>query len=673
MSENHKFNRQKEDYVISDLLPYEKGNIFTNRYFYEYILKNRKLLNKVQKNMKVGDEDFDSKWHSSPFKFKVRKKDSSFREISMMNPLATVESLVFLHCFEQDLLNIIHNNKSFSVRKPQKVNSLLYKKNKKQTVYYSNQNEKNQLLLSLESSGIYFDHKPFKRITDFYNSNLFSYYQDKFKNLLCIDIQDCFSSIYTHSFKWLITKKTYDSKSLQNSRSIYRVIDAFLQNVNGSKTNGILIGPEMMRLLAEFLFVHIDQKIIQQLSSENIFEDKDYKIFRFVDDYFIFTNNIETENIVFKEISSVLNDFHLKINNNKIRKYENKISLNKWIYPTKNFTASLENFIQPLKNIDLDNIFTKINENLSLEDNFEKKTLEQLIGRLINPKLKNSRYNDLRNEILTLIENTKESTLTASYILSVILKKIEENDKENHRLNIKVNELILTIFFIYSKDVTFTSTQKMIRILTLLIDKYDLDVKESIEKSYERFEEPIFNGFKSDWIDLLLFNAVYKIEIPERKIIQITDEIFVEKNPLLIANICMFFKHKNNSRMINKKLNELMKDINSKINWKSIFQDEKMWFIIIFYSYSGLNKDVKQDINHKLSIVQKKLEDLIREESKVSVYMAQKLVIDFLLSESNHYIEWDFIKKNYYKKYYFFTKDRTIFNPTIINQSTISR
>jgi hypothetical protein len=76
MSRKNTFNRQKEDYLISDLLPFEKGNFLTNKYFYEYVLENRKIVNKIVKSIKADKEIFDSKWHSAPLKFKVKKKNN---------------------------------------------------------------------------------------------------------------------------------------------------------------------------------------------------------------------------------------------------------------------------------------------------------------------------------------------------------------------------------------------------------------------------------------------------------------------------------------------------------------------------------------------------------------------------------------------------------------------
>ncbi|WP_214804310.1 MULTISPECIES: RNA-directed DNA polymerase [unclassified Exiguobacterium] len=672
MSKKTTFNRQKEDYLISDILPFEKGNFFTNKYFYEYILDNKKTVNKITKGIKAGTETFDSKWHSSPLKFKVKKKNNLFREISIMNPLGSLESLIFMECFEKDILNIIHNKKSFSVRKPQKVNSLVYKKVRNQKVFYTNDLEKKQLLLSLESSGSYFNHKPFKKITDFYNSNLFSFYQDKFSKLLSIDIQDCFPSIYTHSFKWLISKKTYDSKNLGKTYSVYKGIDSFLQNLNGSKTNGILVGPEMMRLLAEFLLVHIDERIMERLFSKNIINEVDYKIFRFVDDYFIFTDNSEVEKIISNEISAILNQFHLKVNDKKFKQYDNSFSFNKWIYETQNFTPLIEKIMIEKKDDDFsfDNLFKDISDLGLTEEN--SKQINQWIKTNLIIENKRAKYNDLRNRFLILLENTNEITLTSSYVLSVILNIIERSNDTNHKLNINTNDLVLMLFFVYSKDVTYTSTQKLIRTLTLLKDKFNLDIKESVEKCYERFDSIIFSNYKNDWIDLLVFSAIYNIQFTVKRIASITSEILQEENPILIAGLCLYYNSIKNTKNINAKVNKIIRNNLSKTNWNDLFQDEKIWFILIFYSYSGLNLTVKREIKLKLKKNIENLESTSRDDLK-SVCLSQKLILEFILNKDKHFIEWDFVKDNYYSMYHYFTKDRTIFNPGMLSQLQISR
>ncbi|WP_215189905.1 RNA-directed DNA polymerase [Exiguobacterium sp. s6] len=659
-----KFNRQKLDYVISDLLPYEKGNFFTNKYLYEYLLVNKKKYNSILKLTKMStSKKFDASWHSVPLKYKVKKKDEKYREISFINPLGLVESLLFIEIFEYDLLNIIQKKSVYSLRTPFRVNNLYYKKDNNQTVYYTNENEKKQLLISLESSGDYFRHKPYKRITEFYNSNVFNYSQDKFNALIRIDIQDCFSSIYTHSFKWLISNKTYDSKNLKNASSIYSNLDSFLQNLNGSKTNGILVGPEVMRLAAEFLFVHLDQEILETLSKMRIENDIDYRIFRFVDDYFIFSNHSEIETEIVKVVRDVLNKYHLKINEAKLKRFDNSISFNKWKYKAEEFVPELEKLFYKSKDKVIPD---EVASELNLDDN--QLTLIKEINSWFRQNNKKVKYTSISNKYRILLEETGEKDLVTSYSLSVILKKLEHLNKNEINFSINENDLVTVVFLLYSTDITYTSTQKIIRILTLLKDKFELDITPSSERSIERFGEKIFKSFPSDWIDLLLFFGLYQIEIPEKQLNLISNKIFEEDNPVVLAAMCMYFKQTSYMRSFNNRLNKIIESKVSKINWNRIFEDKEVWWIFIFYSYPNLSKSLKKNIEEAIN-------DIIQIVSlrPGAVNLAQKLILEFLLNEPNHFIEWGFVKDNYYKEYFYYTKDRTIFNPGIINQIYLSR
>lgn len=106
MKSKNKFNRQTIDFLLTELLPYEKGNHFTHLFLYEYLQKNKNTLNKIVKKIKERRDSFDSTWHSSPLKFKVSKTNEGFRELSLINPLGLIESLAFINIFEDDLINI---------------------------------------------------------------------------------------------------------------------------------------------------------------------------------------------------------------------------------------------------------------------------------------------------------------------------------------------------------------------------------------------------------------------------------------------------------------------------------------------------------------------------------------------------------------------------------------
>ncbi|PFL73143.1 DNA-binding protein [Bacillus cereus] len=664
----NKFNRQKSDYLLTDLLPYEKGNHYTHRHFYEYLQREKKTLKKLFSKIKVQGS-FNSSWHSSPLKFTISKKEDGFREISLINPLGLLESLAFIHLFESDILNIIHNKKDFSTRKARRVNSLAYKKDKNQTVYYSDLVSKNQLLIALESSGTYFKHYPFKNITQLLNSNRFIYARDKFDLLMTIDIQHCFPSIYTHSYKWLITNKTYDSKGLTGATSVYNNIDTFLQNINGSKTNGIIVGPEICRLLADFLFIHIDQQIIETLADRNLTFRTDYNIFRLVDDYFICSKDEDTQNIIKEVISNRLNEYQLKINGSKVAKFGKREILNTWKIEVLSVIEVIEKiFNNEAKKLNrsISSLLSKLELNeeytqglLEAAANFESTTPQKRYRKV--------KYNDLRSRVLSTINLSNEKALVCSYILSTILSKIEEKKNEELLINMRFNDFITFVFFVYSTNINYASTQKIIRILSLLIDKQQLDIKELIENSIERFEEDIFTKFSNDWIDLLLFFATYQINLPYKLVEKITDIFIKEESPVNLAALCIFAESEFvDSTRIVKTVNKLIKQKIAKINQEEFFQDELGWWVYIFLSYPKLNKKLKNEMIDYLNQVKSKLRPDNVDNGKL-------IVLNFLLDNNKHFIEWNFTKDNYYKNYYFYTKDRTVFNPDIIDQISISR
>lgn len=670
LEKSYKFNRQTNDFLLTDLLPYEKGNHYTHIYFYEYLQSNKKSLSKLYKKISSKDVFFDGTWHSSPLKFKISKAKDNFREISLINPLGLIESLAFVNLFENDIINIVQNKKDFSSRKASRVNNLTYKKNKYQTVLYTDDpNSKKQLLISLESKGTYFRHFPFKTITQLLNSKRFIYSRDKYNLLLVVDIQDCFPSIYSHSYKWLISNKVYDSKNLKNSNSVYKNIDVFLQNINGSKTNGIIVGPEVSRLLADFLFVHIDQDLIEILKEKNINIGKEYIIYRFVDDYYICTNNEDVQNNIKEELANILNIYQLKINESKVKILGKDEILNGWLLEVLPIISLIEQIFIIEKESDYADIK---HLSLPLQEQLKESFL-QVAATLSNleesrkdlkTQSKKVRYIDLRIMVNGVILSTKEHSLVSSYILSTVLKKVEE---KKYSINMEINELITFIFFTYSKKITYSSTQKVIRILTLLIEKeYDV-VKPMIESNIERFENEIFKKYSSDWIDLLLFFSSYEINLTTNLMDKITSIILREENPTHIAALCLFYESKSiNSTNFFKKVNKIIESKIQHLNWEDFFQDELCWWVFVYMSYPKINKKLKKDIIRNLTDIKNAFKETSSDDAK-------SIVLEFLLKKDEHFIEWNFTKENYHKKFYFYTKDRTVFNPDIIDQINISR
>ncbi|WP_024427934.1 RNA-directed DNA polymerase [Bacillus safensis] len=658
-----KFNRQKNDFLLTDLLPYEKGNHYTHRYFYDFLQKEKKKLNKLIDDIKNNGQYFGSRWHSAPLKFLINKKKEESREISLINPLGLIESLVFISLFESDLLNIIHNKESFSFRKAFRTNSLVYKKENNQTVYYSDRNSKQQLIISLESSGTYFKKFPFKTISGLLNSDTFSYCRDKYSLLLMIDIQECFQSIYTHSFKWLITNKSYDSKNLNGSSSLYSNIDSFMQNLNGSKTNGIIVGPEISRLLSDFLLTHLDEKIIESLAEKGKIHRTDYYIFRFVDDYFIFTNDEPTQKLIKDIIKAELSNFQLKINEFKVTKISKEDNVNNWI-------SELAPIIQTIDEIFTSKVEIQDNSNPQVDDSIYRGILEVAASNTYNSvrTIKRIKYSDLKNKIILLINSTQEKKLISSYILSAIVKKVEKMGDEFLINKMSFKDFFDFIFYIYSLNVSYTSTQKMTRILSLVLRYNNWDLTYAIESSIERFENEIFTKYPADWIDLTLILSTFNVQISFKSIEKIKKTLINSKNPLHLSVLCLldesgYIPNKD----FTKEVNNIIHDNIKRINWTDFFQDDLSWWVFVFFSYPKLDDKIKTDIEEKLNVEKIKLNNKSNEEknNNDNSVPAKLLVIEYLLESDQHFIEWNFTSERYYEKFYFYTKDRTVFNPNI--------
>lgn len=628
--EKRKFNRQSLDYILTDLLPYEKGNHYTHRFFYNYLFGKKKELNSITKDLMKKQKLFNAKWHSAPQEFLVQKKKVGYRKLSYLNPLSCIESIIFIDVYSDTILNIIQNKNGFSLRVPYKTSSLVYKTRNNKTVYYENSDEKEQLLITLESSGHFFTHSPYKLITKFMDDTKFSFTRDRYSNLLLLDVQECFDSIYTHSYKWAITNKTYDSKGIGNGSSVYSTIDNFLQNINGAKTNGIIVGPEMCRLLVEFLLVHVDVGIKDILHKEGI-DKSEYEVFRYIDDYFVFSNDLSVEKKIEIAISEALSNFSLLINKNKVERYEKYQELNSWKYEYN------------IKNIIIESLVIKNEE-----------------------ELKPLRYKTLREQLNLLLATEKDVYKITSYILSTVVSKIEDYNREQSsgkKLNMNVSELVEFIFYCYTVAPCYTTMQKIIRIGVLLYDYKAHEVQKSFGNSIMTFSKEVFTNYISDWVDLLLFISCYKINLSYNLIDSISEKIFEKGSPQNIAALYIYLdKMQIENRKYRKRLNDIIEEKLNKINWEKFFEDKLSWWIFIFYSYPYLSKVNKLTIENNLQT----------QKDKNSKFPEKIIVLEFLIDKTSHFVDWEFAEVNYYKKYFFYTKDRTVFNPYILNQNANS-
>lgn len=655
---NNVLKRQAEDFVLTDLIAHERGDFFTHKNIYDFLLKdsNMKLvLRKISRTSKIEKKFANSHFHAAPLKFKVSNKDS-FRELSLLNPLSVFESYCFINYCGNEIEQYINKYNVYGVRTPVINKKLLYRYSDGSFAYYSTSEEREGLLQKIEGSCSFYNHKPYKYLTDFLKSEEFDDNIEIFENCLHFDIENFFGSIYTHTFSWFVAKRTINSKSLSSTGSLFQNIDTFLQNLNQSKTNGIVIGPELSRLLAEFLLVSIEKNINRVLTSLSLKNGRDYKLSRFVDDYYLFTNDKDIEKQIHKIISEELNVYHLRIKESKTEEYS-RLN-NEWLEYLKG------NVVNRIYDLFVD----KPESELPFRGN----------ERYKSSKRSNESYRSLKNCIdLALSKYPKQKNKIISYVLTTIYRKLEDDALE---LSLHFSKIINYVFWLLSKTPNYNCVEKTCLILESILSSFKQETSKvhiSIEETFFKFGNKIITDYPSDWINLLIFMSYKKINISFKQLQKIYDNIKYSNDPRLIAGL-LISSFLNEDYGYNKKHKEIIKLICrevSLINVSSIsdfFLDEKSWWFIIFYSFPRNNNfkaTSKRLFEEKLVVIMDNLKSSLESHAEALSSnddipsMIQKSVIDYVTDENTGFIMWDLLSKDDSQLKYFYTNKQILSNP----------
>lgn len=447
-----------------------------NRYIYKEVLPVELPLNFSNSFLKSIDHDnFSSKTldknYTIPLNFKVPKTNGvEHRILSIPHPIAQIQMMAYLNTYKFNIMNFCSLS-PFSIRSPQKLNNLnfnyddIYKNKIK--FYNSLFDEKaselkiNETDLRIEFTS-FFSYRKFNNILQFKNSISYHRAKIRFDNYMNLDIRNFFSSIYTHSLEWAITDNIKKTKQeLHDDHDFFRKItDKICQTINYNETNGIIIGPEFSRIISEILLTRTDLQIAKKLNEEGLKYNRDYVIYRFIDDYTIFFNNPNEQNEQFikNTIINVLAQYKLQLNTEKF----------------------------------ITNNALLINEDTSIIE------LKAVLSSFIIDFNKNFKFDQLNNIASTFM--IKFARLVSNYpnrkvsIVRYTLKKFTELIPQN--LNSISRQLILDLaFFVLSYSAEHFSVQNM----NNLIFNYRVAVKKNFETTDKPLEE-----FDTEYINRLI-------------------------------------------------------------------------------------------------------------------------------------------------------------------------
>lgn len=643
---SHNIERNKLDYILTDLMPVEITELFSLNQFYKYLLENQTQLEKVISKMqeiKAKNESvmFENGWATAPLKFNILKGNDSQREMSLMQPLSVLNVYLFLECYQKELLVLLKENSVFSLRYHRKNSDLYYKKRIKKVAEYYQPTSKIIDKGVLQQTGAFFKIYKFNSISSFTGSSIWQQLNFKYSNFARMDYKSCFDSIYTHVYKWISQKNVVDSKDAKNA-SLYVTIDRILENINAKSSNGVIVGPEFSRMIVELLLQQIDVEVKIKLSKLGLEKDIDYNIFRYVDDIFIFANSSNNIDEIINTITDVAQKYLLRPNELKLFKCSTPFTLNHWISRTRELADKLSY------------LFNDSKELKALED--DKKHLVKS-GYLAIEKLKND-FNAL------ICDFPNEKRTIVSFALSTLLNNISKK-KDGVKL-FKVNsenqafQILELALYIFAFCPCFEHTQRIISMIVYFDDELKfLENKlhhSKLQKAFDKYSFIFLRSNLNDICNLLLFFSEYKLILPTSCEDKVFHKIKGMDNPLLLANYLLYSRYYEPyyTNILGQVEDQIQCCINHITDGEEMLQKE-FWYIIIFNNCPFLSPTVK-------SKMQEIIDRIKYPSPKYPNQILINMVCDFLSSGHNNlFFTWGVHKFSASKQIAFRTYQRSLF------------
>ena len=641
--------RNKLDYILTDIMPVEVSELFSYSKFYEYLLSKQSTLDDIVSQMHAmkaenSETPFSGgkwgNWATSPLKFNILKGTDSIRELNLVQPLSAMNIYFFVECYQKELLDILSNNACFSLRYHRKNSYLFYRRKSKKIVDYFEKISQKVDRAILQQTGAYFKIHKFNSVSSFTNSRLWQQCNFKYRNFAKIDYKSCFDSIYTHAYKWCIEKDTVDSKEASNA-NLHIVIDRVLQNINGRSSNGLIVGPEFSRMIAEVLLQEIDVEVKHNLVAQGLNAGADYRVFRYVDDIYIFSHTQAHTDLIIKTIERAAQKYLLKFNEFKYLKAYTPVVLSSWLGKARALS---------------DRISALFYRKQELHDMAEKKPL--LKSGYIS-------VDRIKDDFIYLVnEFPKEQRYIVSFMLSTLLNNIS-NKKDGYALFepdkcARAFVLLDLAMYIYSFCPCFEHTQKLISMIVYMDDELQFSKDELNHKKLinliRRYSFVFEKGNMNDLCNWFLFFHDYSIPL-----LRSTETIFEKKlreedNPILWANYLIYSRyHSDYHQEILTWVEEVLQYKVNQIGSKDPLLQKEFWYVITFINCPYISSSVKTALENIVRPMATAAETNLANKIK-------KIIAEFLLqNKSNLFFCWGYYHFNTSKQLTFRTYQRTLF------------
>ena len=630
-------------------MPVEVSELFSYSKFYEYLLSKQSALDDIVSQMHAmkaenSETPFSGgkwgNWATSPLKFNILKGTDSIRELNLVQPLSAMNIYFFVECYQKELLDILSNNACFSLRYHRKNSDLFYRRKSKKIVDYFEKISQKVDRAILQQTGAYFKIHKFNSVSSFTNSRLWQQCNFKYRNFSKIDYKSCFDSIYTHAYKWCIEKDTVDSKEASNA-NLHIVIDRVLQNINGRSSNGLIVGPEFSRMIAEVLLQEIDVEVKHNLAAQGLNAGTDYRVFRYVDDIYIFSHTQAHTDLIIKTIERAAQKYLLKFNEFKYLKAYTPVVLSSWLGKARALS---------------DRISALFYRKQELHDMAEKKPL--LKSGYIS-------VDRIKDDFIYLVnEFPKEQRYIVSFMLSTLLNNIS-NKKDGYALFepdkcARAFVLLDLAMYIYSFCPCFEHTQKLISMIVYMDDELQFSKDELNHKKLinliRRYSFVFEKGNMNDLCNWFVFFHDYSVPL-----LRSTETIFEKKlreedNPILWANYLIYSRyHSDYHQEILTWVEEVLQYKVNQIGSKDPLLQKEFWYVLTFINCPYISSSVKTALENIVRPMATAAETNLANKIK-------KIIAEFLLqNKSNLFFCWGYYHFNTSKQLTFRTYQRTLF------------
>lgn len=585
--------RNKSDYILTDLLPVEISELFSFSQLYTFLLakerqKTLDTLIHVIKNNKAKSSlpMFKDGWSTKPLKYKILKGNGTMREMSVIQPFSALNLFLFIECYQKDILSYFEKHHEFSIRYHKKNTDLYYKSKSGKVIQYFQDQSSRVGRGAIQQAGNYFKIAPFESINSFADSRIWRMCNFKYKYYAKLDYKSCFDSIYTHAFTWAIERNVVDAKDANNSH-LFVTIDRILQNINGRSSNGIVVGPEFSRMMAEILLQHIDSEISLSLKKDGIAYNVDYVAFRYVDDIFLFANQPQTLDQILSKYKTIGERYLLRLNELKLVKGTTPCLPKEWLEKTRQLSDIIGDFFYQGRKVDY--------EKLPEEERFLVKADYISVDRI-------------KDEIAVLLKQHSDDRRTiVSFLLSTLLNNISK--KKNGYLLFgkqqlgKALLLLDMALYIYAFYPSFDQTRKIISIIAYMnseIDfKSDEKAKEKLSRAINRYAFIFQSGNIFDLCDWFPFFHEYNIMLDaktENALIHTAEEC---NDPIIWANLLLYAQYYQPFfNEMQKKVETVVEKQICKISDKQPMMQDEFWYVLIFHNCPYISTLLRQNMSN---------------------------------------------------------------------------